>query len=102
VADEGVAGVPDADWGGIVTAFVVLRPGQSVDIEELRRHCGGTLAAHKHPRRLVLVAAIPRTGPTGQVQRRRLVELAQAVTSGPTGRLLGLRDQPAPNSSSPT
>ena len=39
--------------------------------------CGASLAAFKHPRRLVLVDAIPRTGPTGQVQRRRLVERAR-------------------------
>ena len=28
VADGAVAGVPDDDWGEIVTAFVVLRPGE--------------------------------------------------------------------------
>ena len=77
VADGAVAGVPDDDWGELVTAFVVLRPGHSLDIDELRAHCGASLAAFKHPRRLVLVDAIPRTGPTGQVQRRRLVERAR-------------------------
>lgn len=81
VSDAAVAGVPDDDWGEVVTAFVVLRPGQSLDLEELRRHCASSLAAFKHPRRLLLVDAIPRTGPTGQVQRRRLVERARQEPS---------------------
>jgi len=76
VADAAVAGVPDGDWGEVITAFVVLRGGQTLDLAALRHHCDGRLAAHKHPRRLVTVEAIPRTGPTGQVQRRRLVDLA--------------------------
>jgi fatty-acyl-CoA synthase len=79
VADAAVAGVPDVDWGEVVTAFVVLRPGETVELSDLRTHCAPSLSAFKHPRRLVVVDAIPRTGPTGQVQRRRLVELAQAA-----------------------
>jgi fatty-acyl-CoA synthase len=82
VADAAVAGVPDADWGELITAFVVLRPDATLELAELRAHCEPNLAAYKHPRRLVIVDAIPRTGPTGQVQRRRLVELALAPSSG--------------------
>jgi acyl-CoA synthetase (AMP-forming)/AMP-acid ligase II len=90
VADGAAAGIPDDDWGEIVAAFVVLRPGQTLDLAEVRRHCEGTLANFKHPRRLYLVDAIPRTGPTGQVQRRRLTERAQAADAATTetgGRL---------------
>ena len=74
VADGAVAGLPDDDWGEVVAAFVVLRPGQQLELADLRRHCEGRLASHKHPRRLVVVDALPRTGPTNQIQRRRLVE----------------------------
>jgi acyl-CoA synthetase (AMP-forming)/AMP-acid ligase II len=76
LADAAVAGIPDDTWGEVITAFVVVRGGSSIELADLRRHCEGRLAPHKHPRRLMVVAAIPRTGPTGQVQRRRLVELA--------------------------
>jgi acyl-CoA synthetase (AMP-forming)/AMP-acid ligase II len=74
VADGAVVGVPHEDWGEIIVAFVVVRPGSSLDLEELRQHCSTRLAAHKHPRRLVIVDAIPRTGSTAQVQRRALLE----------------------------
>jgi fatty-acyl-CoA synthase len=80
VVDAGVAGVPDDDWGEMVTAFVVLRPGSSLDLADLRRHCQGRLAPFKHPRRLVVVDALPRTGATHQIQRRTLVEWAQTAS----------------------
>ncbi|HLN18476.1 MAG TPA: class I adenylate-forming enzyme family protein [Acidimicrobiales bacterium] len=76
VADGAVAGVPDPDWGEVVTAFVVVKPGQSLSLDGLRRHCDDRLAAYKVPRRLYIVDEIPRTGATMQVQRRRLVEWA--------------------------
>jgi fatty-acyl-CoA synthase len=83
VADAATAGVPDTDWGELVTAFIVLRPGQTVSLTELRSHCAEVLSAYKHPRRIVVLDAIPRTGPTGQVQRRQLVELALTEQGGP-------------------
>jgi acyl-CoA synthetase (AMP-forming)/AMP-acid ligase II len=76
VADAAVAGVPSATWGEVITAFVVLRNGHALDLDALRIHCAAHLAPHKHPRRLVLVDAIPRTRATGQVQRRALIERA--------------------------
>ena len=82
IVDAAVAGIPDGDWGEVITAFVVLRDATSMELAELRRHCEGQLAPHKHPRRMVVVDAIPRTGPTGQVQRRHLVEIASARHGG--------------------
>ncbi len=78
VVDAAVAGVPDEDWGEVVTAFVVVRPDVDLGLEDLRSHCEGRLASFKHPRRLVMVEELPRTGATRQVQRRILVEWATA------------------------
>jgi fatty-acyl-CoA synthase len=82
VVDAAVAGVPDADWGEVVTAFVVLRGGQDIDLADLRRHCETSLAAYKVPRALHIVGEIPRTRSTGQVERRALVSLAVAEAEG--------------------
>jgi fatty-acyl-CoA synthase len=72
VADAAVVGAVDGDWGQIVTAYVVARPGHQPTLEMLRAHCALTLAPHKHPRRLKLIDALPRTPATGQIQRRLL------------------------------
>jgi len=74
VLEVAVVGVPDAEWGEVVCAAVVAAPGATPTLEALRAHCAGRLAGFKHPRRLELVPALPRTEATRQVQRALLVE----------------------------
>lgn len=70
-----VVGIPDAQWGEIVCAACVLAPGAlAPSREDLRAHCAGRLAAHKQPRRLAVLDALPRTAATGQVQRTLLAD----------------------------
>jgi acyl-CoA synthetase (AMP-forming)/AMP-acid ligase II len=82
IAEIAVVGVPDAQWGEIVCAVIVSAPGvqEPVDVASLRRHCDGRLAPFKHPRRVEVVDALPRTPATGQVQRTLLVERIIAAT----------------------
>ena len=74
--EGGVVGIPDAQWGEIVCAVVVVRPGRhgELDVDILRAHCKDRLAPYKHPRRLEVVDALPRTPATGQIQRALIVE----------------------------
>jgi acyl-CoA synthetase (AMP-forming)/AMP-acid ligase II len=74
VLEVAVVGLPDAEWGELVCAAVVAAPGAAPSLEALRAHCEGRLAGFKRPRRLELVAALPRTEATRQVQRTLLVE----------------------------
>ena len=69
VADAGVVGLPDPDWGEAVTAFVVLR--EPVDPEELRGWCRERLAPHEVPKRVVAVEKLPRNA-AGKLLRDRL------------------------------
>jgi acyl-CoA synthetase (AMP-forming)/AMP-acid ligase II len=76
LADVAVVGVPDVEWGEVVCAVVVAADSNAPpSLDDLRAYCTGRLAAHKHPRRLAVLDAIPRTSPTNQVQRRLLVEM---------------------------
>ncbi len=72
VAEVAVAGVPDAAKGEVAKAWVVLRPGRSLDLEELRLHCRGRLAPFKAPAQLELREDLPKSL-VGKVLRRVLV-----------------------------
>jgi len=60
VAEVAVLGLPDAEWGEVVAAFVVRRPGQGVDSDVLSRHCVELIAGYKKPRVIEFVDALPR------------------------------------------
>jgi acyl-CoA synthetase (AMP-forming)/AMP-acid ligase II len=85
IAEVAVVGVPDAQWGEIVCAVVVRARDvhEVIDVASLRRHCDGRLASFKHPRRVEIVNALPRTPATGQVQRTLIVERIVSGTATP-------------------
>ena len=74
LADVAVVGIPDVEWGEVVCAVVVVREGcDAPSTEDLRAHCGPALAAYKHPRRVEIVDAIPRSASNGKTRRNLLV-----------------------------
>ncbi|MFE7601236.1 long-chain fatty acid--CoA ligase [Streptomyces sp. NPDC057494] len=60
VAEAAVIGVPDARWGEVGRAVVVLRAGAVVTEAELIAHLEGRLARYKIPRSVVLAPELPR------------------------------------------
>ena len=75
VREAAVVGVPDAYRGETVWAYVSLRPGASATPEELIEFCRAELAAYKYPRRVEVLADLPKT-PTGKLLRRELRQRA--------------------------
>jgi O-succinylbenzoic acid--CoA ligase len=71
VADAGVTGLPDLDWGEAVTAFVVL--AEPATPEELRAWCRERLEPFKVPKAVHVVGRLPRNS-GGKLLRERLGE----------------------------
>jgi long-chain acyl-CoA synthetase len=71
VAEAAYVGVIDEYKGQIPTAFIVLKEGQSVTAEEIRKFCSQSLADFKLPKQIRFMDSIPKTE-SGQIDRRRL------------------------------
>ncbi len=71
VAEAAVVGVPHADLGEEVAAFVTLRAGAAAEPEALIAHCRERLTGYKYPRRVTVVATLPKSA-TGKVLKGQL------------------------------
>ncbi len=80
VVEAAVVGIPHPVLGEDVAAVVVLSPGVSTTVDELKEHCAGALADYKVPRRIELVDELPRNA-TGKVLKARLQEQLAASAS---------------------
>lgn len=76
VAEAGVVGVPDPEWGQRPVAAVVVR--QPVTSEELIAHCRARLAGYKAPRAIVFVDELPRTA-AGKLRRPELQRMLARI-----------------------
>jgi long-chain acyl-CoA synthetase len=71
VAEVAVIGMPHAELGEEVGAAVALKPGADATPAELQQFVRERVAAYKYPRRVWLVASLPK-GPTGKILRREV------------------------------
>jgi O-succinylbenzoic acid--CoA ligase len=79
VAEVAVVGVPDPEWGQVVSAALVLRHGPPPTAADLRAALRGILPAHALPRRVLVTDALPVAGP-GKPDRQALVEAFTTAT----------------------
>jgi len=80
VQEAAVLGLPDAKWGQIVAAYVVLSD-ETVTAEAIDAFCKASedLAPYKRPKKYVFMDELP-TNPSGKVLKREL--LAAAIAEG--------------------
>jgi acyl-CoA synthetase (AMP-forming)/AMP-acid ligase II len=71
VADVGVVGVPDVEWGEAVAAAVVLHPGREASAEELRAWVRERLRSSRMPSHVRFEKELP-YNETGKLLRREL------------------------------
>lgn len=69
VREAAVVGVPDADLGQRIVAYVVGEPGNH---DALIDFVAGSLAVHKRPREIRMVEALPRNA-MGKIQKKTLL-----------------------------
>ncbi|MFC8501079.1 o-succinylbenzoate--CoA ligase [Pedococcus sp. NPDC057267] len=73
-----VVGLPDAEWGQVVAAALVLAPGaEAPTLTGAREALRGALPAHALPRHLLVLDALPLRGP-GKPDRRAVTGLLEA------------------------
>ena len=71
IMEVAVVGVADDYWSQLVTAFVVPRPGATVDPDEVRTFCKEHLAGYKVPKSVNVVTALPKDT-QGKILKREL------------------------------
>lgn len=71
IADVAVIGVPDAKWGEVGKAVIVLEPGEALTEVEIVAYCRERLAKYKIPKTTVFVNELPRNA-AGKVLKTEL------------------------------
>lgn len=74
VAEAAVIGIPDAQWGEVGKAFVVLKSPQNasnLDAEAVRRFCRERLAAYKVPKYVEFLEELPKND-AGKINKKIL------------------------------
>jgi fatty-acyl-CoA synthase len=73
IAEAAVISVPDAKWGEVGRAIVVLKKGAVLNADELIAYCQTRLAKFKIPKSVVFVESLPKTA-AGKVDKELLAK----------------------------
>ena len=86
VAEAAVVGANDATTGQAIIAYVILRGGAEVGVEELRNHVAGEIGALAKPKTIYMTPDLPKTR-SGKIMRRLLRDVAEGRNLGDTTTL---------------
>lgn len=71
VSSVAVIGIPDDKWGEVPCAVVTVRDGFTLGAHDIQEHLQDRLARYKIPKRVVIVAEMPRTA-SGKIRKAEL------------------------------
>lgn len=71
ILEAAVIGVPNAEWGESVKAYVALKPGTNLNADQIIVHCQNHLASYKKPSIVEFVDSLPRNA-AGKVLKQAL------------------------------
>jgi fatty-acyl-CoA synthase len=80
IQEAAVVGLPDAKWGEAPHAYLVLKPDQTVESEQLRAFVRERIAHFKCPHTFNVVTELPKTA-TGKIQKFVLRGRRAAITA---------------------
>lgn len=81
VLEAAVIGVPDAKWGEVPKAIIVLKPGQALTEAEIVQFCRQHLAGFEMPRSVAFAQELPKTG-TGKILKHELRAQYRQIQDG--------------------
>ncbi|MGE5406054.1 MAG: long-chain-fatty-acid--CoA ligase [Candidatus Saccharibacteria bacterium] len=81
VLDACTIGIPDPRRGESVKVYLVLKPGESMTEDEVKKHCRESLAPYKVPTYVEFINELPRT-PVGKPMRTALRAMEKAKARG--------------------
>jgi acyl-CoA synthetase (AMP-forming)/AMP-acid ligase II len=71
ILNAAAVGLPHDRWGEAITAFVILRPGATIDEAAVLTRIKGRLSPFKCPKAVIVVEEFPKTA-TGKIQKVEL------------------------------
>ncbi len=74
IKEVAVIGVPDEKWGEVGKAYIVLKEGFNLTIDDLTNFCGGYLAKYKIPKHVEFVSELPKNE-TGKIDKKLLLKM---------------------------
>jgi len=72
ILEATVAGIPDPKSGERIKAYIVLKPGQTATVDEIKDFCKENLTGYKRPTVVEFRDSLPKTA-IGKILRRQLV-----------------------------
>jgi len=86
VAEAAVVGANDPTTGQAIIAYVILRGGADVGVEDLRNHVASEIGALAKPKTIYMTPDLPKTR-SGKIMRRLLRDVAEGRNLGDTTTL---------------